>query len=690
MKVSTKIAVSVGTLVLLVSMVLGSFAIVMGSMIVEDQVESNLQTQARLGATIVSNSVSSRLAILQEIADRARTRTMDWETQKTSLSPDVDRHGYLDFAIVTPDGKARYVLESTEAQLGDRDYVKSALAGTRAVSDVLISRVTGKPVVMYAVPIFVGGIVRGALIARSGAESLGTYLGTLAFGKSGYTYMVNSKGMVVAHPNSELVLKQFAPIEAAKEDPGLASLAKAFELIIKGGSGRAEYFYNGKDIVCGWAPVEGTAFSLAIASERSEYRTGIDRLSVIFLVAALLCIAIGIAVALLIGRTVSRSIVETSSLLADITKGDGDLTRSLQARTSDEIGTLARNFNAFVETLRGMVTKIRASAESLGEVGADLSANMEETSASIIQIAGTIESVKDQVTEQAAGVNETLATVEQITRNIESFKERIDDQAANVTEASASIEELVASIRSVSNTLEGNTANIQSLLDSSVDGKEKISAVADIIRRIGTAAEGMLEASSVIESIASQTNLLSMNAAIEAAHAGDAGRGFAVVADEIRKLSENSNEQAKSISKVLADIKGSIDEAVAYSREADASFDGMLAQVRTVSDQEREIKNAMMEQSIGGGQVLEAIVGINQITSQIHGGSAEILVGSRTILDEMNRLTTITQAINQSVNEMAGGAKEISDSIAHVTELSVRNRQSVQTLEGQVARFKVD
>ena len=98
MKISTKIAASVGSLVLLVSMVLGSFAIVMGSMIVEDQVESNLQTQAKLGATIVANGVTSRLAILQEIADRARTRTMDWETQKTSLAPDVERHGYMDFA----------------------------------------------------------------------------------------------------------------------------------------------------------------------------------------------------------------------------------------------------------------------------------------------------------------------------------------------------------------------------------------------------------------------------------------------------------------------------------------------------------------------------------------------------------------------------------------------------------------
>ncbi|OHE60215.1 MAG: hypothetical protein A2Y36_03440, partial [Treponema sp. GWA1_62_8] len=672
-----------------VSAILGISALAIGTSTVRKQVEATLSTQVRLGAQLVRQDIVSRLEILQELAVSARTSAMDWETQRASLAPDVETHGYLDFAIVSPDGVARYVLGNTEAKLGDRDYVIKALSGERAVSDVLISRVIGKPVVMYAVPITENGAVKGALIARRDGNDLSSLSNSMGFGASGYAYMINKAGVVVAHPDGELVMNQFAPIAASEKDASLVPLANAFRLMMTERTGLIGYRYEGMDIIAGFSPVEGTDLILVVAASEAEIHKGINSLSVFFILATLICIALGIVIALVIGKAISSPIAMASRILGEINQGDGDLTRKLTVRSKDELGALAFNFNSFVDGLNGIIGTIRKTASEIGEAGNDLSADMAETSASVIQIMSNIESVKNRVIDQSAGVTETLATVEQISRNLESFKNRIDDQAANVTEASASIEELVSSIRSVSATLERNAANIDELLEASSIGKDKISAVVNIIREIGIAAEGMLEASDIISGVASQTNLLSMNAAIEAAHAGDAGRGFAVVADEIRKLSENSSEQTQAISKVLNGIKASIDSAVGCSRDADASFDSMLARVRIVSDQESEIKNAMAEQSIGGSQVLEAIAGINQITSEIHGGSAEILAGSRNILDEMNRLAAITREINQSVAEMADGAKEIAASVTHVTALSVRNKDSAHDLESQVGRFKV-
>ncbi|MBU1081039.1 MAG: HAMP domain-containing protein, partial [Spirochaetes bacterium] len=567
--------------------------------------------------------------------------------------------------------------------------VQSALAGRPAVSDVLLSRVTGRPVVMLAVPITAGGTTVGALVARLDGNALSAITNEMGFGESGYAYLIDRQGVVAAHPDASLVLDRFAPIEAAKTDASLSVLAGVVEKIIRGGSGSDEYNFKGKDIIIGYVPVEGSEFILAVAAQKKEFQSGIADLRNVFLLATLACVAVGVVVSVLIGRSVSAPVSETARILGEINAGDGDLTRRLSVRTKDEVAALAGNFNAFVDGLHGLIVAVRGHASGIGEIGNDLAANMTETSSAIYQIMANIESVKNQVVDQAAGVDETLATVEQITRNIESFNGRIDDQAANVNQASASIEQLVASIRSVSKTLEDNSASIGSLQEASSAGKDKLSAVVDIIKEIGLAAEGMLEASSVIGNIASQTNLLSMNAAIEAAHAGDAGKGFAVVADEIRKLSDNSNEQSKSINAVLNAIKKSIDAAVEFSLEADRSFDGVLEKVKVVSDQESEIKNAMHEQSVGGGQVLEAVTGINHITNEIHGGSAEILLGSKTILDEMNRLTRITQEINQSVLEMAGGAREISESVTHVSELSVRNKDSARELMEQVAKFKV-
>ncbi len=117
MKITGKIAVSVGTLVLSISTILGISAVAIGTSTVKSQIDATLSTKVRMGAQLIGRDIASRLEILQELADRARTRTMDWETQKTSLAPDVESHGYLDFAIVTPDGAARYVLGNTDAKL---------------------------------------------------------------------------------------------------------------------------------------------------------------------------------------------------------------------------------------------------------------------------------------------------------------------------------------------------------------------------------------------------------------------------------------------------------------------------------------------------------------------------------------------------------------------------------------------
>lgn len=391
----------------------------------------------------------------------------------------------------------------------------------------------------------------------------------------------------------------------------------------------------------------------------------------------------------LVSRIISKPVRETRNAIADLARGEGDLTKRITIVTKDELGEMGHNLNQFLDLIHSIVGSVRNIVGQMRLLGDELQANTTQSASSARQISGNTQDIRDKLVNQSAGVSETLATVEQINRNIASFLQMIETQATNLTEASSAIEEMVANINAVAQTAVRNYETITTLGSDSDAGKELLNGVESLIQQIDQASEGMLEANTIIATIASQTNLLSMNAAIEAAHAGDAGKGFAVVAEEIRKLAENANEQSKTISQVLQNIKGLIEQAVSSTAEAQNRFDKVFENIRKVGDQEIEIKNAMEEQQQGSQQVLLAMKELNQITAEIRSGSEEIRVGSQSILDEMIRVMKGTQEIEQASQENAAGAQEIVQAMEHISNLSTNNTQAIKDLESLVARFKI-
>jgi methyl-accepting chemotaxis protein len=232
--------------------------------------------------------------------------------------------------------------------------------------------------------------------------------------------------------------------------------------------------------------------------------------------------------------------------------------------------------------------------------------------------------------------------------------------------------------------------NVNELTNVSEIGRAGLSDVAADIQGIAKESEGLLEINSVMENIASQTNLLSMNAAIEAAHAGDAGKGFAVVADEIRKLAISSSDQSKTISVVLKKIKSSIDKITVSTDNVLSKFEAIDSKVKTVSEQEGVIRNAMEEQGEGSKQILESVNNLNGITMDVQHGSEEMLEGSKEVIQESKNLEMITQEITGGMNEMAAGADHINDAVNRVNELTGKNRESIDLLVKEVSRFKVE
>ncbi|MDR2865521.1 MAG: methyl-accepting chemotaxis protein [Spirochaetaceae bacterium] len=423
---------------------------------------------------------------------------------------------------------------------------------------------------------------------------------------------------------------------------------------------------------------------------RDTVMVEVDRMKTFaFTIAGIFIVIIAFVVFFVVGNMV-RPIIKVTNTLKDIAEGEGDLTKTVAITSKDEIGDMARYFNQTLGKIRKLVLTIKNQTAALSDIGNDLSVNMTQTASAINEINANLGSIRGRILNQSASVTETNATMEQITTHIDKLSEYIGTQTNSVTKSSAAIEQMIANIQSVTHTLVQNSRDIQELADASEVGRNSLQEVSGDIQAISLESEGLFEINAVMENIASQTNLLSMNAAIEAAHAGEAGKGFAVVADEIRKLAESSGEQSKTISAVLKKIHDSIDKITQSTDNVLQKFEAIDNGVRTVTDQAQNIKNAMEEQDQGSQQILEVINELNSITQQVKNSSGEMLEGSKQIITESRNLEGATQEISNGMNEMSTGADHITIAVNRVHTISSDNKSNIDILVKEVSKFKVD
>jgi methyl-accepting chemotaxis protein len=433
-----------------------------------------------------------------------------------------------------------------------------------------------------------------------------------------------------------------------------------------------------------------TPWNLAVAIGLNTVMAPVNNMMKIAFTISAVILVLTILAALFLSRSISTPIVKVANNLKDIAEGEGDLTHAIAIHSKDEIGDLALYFNETLEKIKNLVINVKGEAGTLSGIGNDLASNMNETAAAVNEITANIQSIKGRIINQSASVSETHATMEQLTVNIHKLNDHVENQSIHMSQASSAIEEMMANINSVTGTLINNAANVKTLLEASEVGRSGLQAVASDIQEIAHESEGLLEINSVMENIASQTNLLSMNAAIEAAHAGEAGKGFAVVAAEIRKLAESSSTQSKTIGNVLKKIKGSIDKIMRSTENVLGKFGAIDISVKTVADQEESIRNSMEEQTTGSKQVLEGVSEVNEITRQVKSASQQMLEGAKEVIQESENLEKATQEITSGMNQMAAGANEINTAVHHVNGISGKNREGIDTLMREVSRFKVE
>lgn len=659
-----KITFLVGCLIFTVSFAIGAASVNLSANATRHEVEQAMLEYANLSAHHIETTLNLRLELLKEVAVKETIKSMDWAVQKQALKEDVSRLGYLDLGIVLPDGTAYYAGADDTAQLGDREYVKKAFSGQANVSDVLISKVTGSPVIMYAVPIEKSGAVVGVVIGRRDGTSLNDITDNLGIGKTGYAFILGKDKKFYAHPAREMVLEQINVGEQVEQGGELKEFGLALEKLGLGQTGIIRYMFKGDARITALTPIPNTEWMLGIGTYEKDVLKGVKELSIFITISSIAALAAGIVLASLLGLSVAKPIKYLSERITKLSQYELNSDEEHKAfsfiKRKDEVGIISRAVLELQQNLVQLIKQVAATSQQVAASSEELTSTSQQAATAIDEVAKTIEEIargaSDQAKESQEGAMHVNVLGDRIAEN-QSLMKQLNDAAEKVTRLK-----------------DKGTEALSGLVEKTNESSQASHAVSRMIIETNESASKIEIASQMIKSIADQTNLLALNAAIEAARAGDAGRGFAVVADEIRKLAEQSNNFTDEIALVVDELSAKTEKAV---KTMETVGEIVLKQNESVDTTFKRFEG-----------IAAAIEKIKEVIETLNRSGLEMENKKNEMIDVIESLSAISEENAAGTEEASASVEQQTASMAEIANASESLARLAEELQLNIARFK--